>query len=90
MSVRFETRTFDVQFAEDDAFICSMESDDAFNVDFGESVSKEYQGAVEVIPSNQTQTLLTANRILTQNITIDPIPDNYGLIGWDGSVLTVS
>lgn len=90
MSVIFETRTFDVQFSESDAFICSMESDDAFNVDFGESVSKEYQGPVHLVPSNQTQTLSTANRILTQNITIDPIPDNYGLIGWNGNELTVS
>lgn len=90
MSVQFETRTFDVTFQDDSSFICAMSSDDNFVVDFGDAVSKEYQGPVTVTPSDTTQTLLTANRILTQNITIDPIPNNYGLIGWNGSVLTVS
>lgn len=90
MSVRFETRTFDVRFEDDSGFLCSLNTDDEFTVDFGDSVSKQYQGPTTVIPSDSVQVLATANRILTENITIDPIPDNYGLIGWDGSVLTVS
>lgn len=90
MSAIFETRTFDVKFSEDDRFDCSMESDDNFSVDFGDAVSKEYQGTYQVTPTASEQTLYTANRILSQNITIDPIPNCYGLIGWDGSVLSVS
>lgn len=49
-----------------------------------------YTGNVTVTPSRETQTLATANKILLTNITINPIPSNYGLITWDGSTLTVS
>lgn len=34
-----------------------------------------YTGATEVTPSNQTQTLPTADTIVTSNITINPIPN---------------
>jgi len=54
------------------------------------SVYPEYHGATEVTPNNETQTLLTADEIVHSNIIINPIPSNYGLIGWDGSALTVS
>lgn len=90
MSAVFETRTFDVSFQENDNFVCSMESDENFPVDFGDAVSKEYQGSYHVTPTSSEQTLYTANRVLSQNITIDPIPSNYGLITWNGSTLTVS
>ena len=50
----------------------------------------EYQGDYEVTPSGETQFLDTANKVLTQAVTINPIPSNYGLITWNGSVLTVS
>ena len=50
----------------------------------------EYSGAYEVTPSLQAQVLPTAGRSLAQNVTINPIPSNYGLITWNGSTLTVS
>ena len=49
-----------------------------------------YSGQTEVIPSEDTQVLQTANRTVLQNIVINPIPSNYGLITWNGSTLTVS
>lgn len=49
-----------------------------------------YTGMTEVTPSDETQVLQTANTALYENITINPIPSNYGLITWDGSTLTVS
>lgn len=49
-----------------------------------------YSGAHEVTPSAETQVLETASLYMTSNITINPIPSNYGLITWDGSTLTVS
>ena len=49
-----------------------------------------YTGPTEVTPSNELQRLMTANMALSQNITINPIPSNYGLITWNGSMLTVS
>ena len=49
-----------------------------------------YTGQTTVIPSALQQTLQTAGTLLLQNITIEPIPSNYGLITWNGATLTVS
>lgn len=49
-----------------------------------------YTGAYEVTPSAETQTLETENKRMTGNVTINPIPNNYGLITWNGSIITVS
>lgn len=55
-----------------------------------ESTVETYSGATTVNPSQQTQVLATAGKLVESNITINPIPSNYGLITYDGSVLTVS
>ena len=49
-----------------------------------------YEGDYEVTPTQQTQTLATDSLYMRGNITINPIPSNYGLITWNGSTLTVS
>lgn len=49
-----------------------------------------YTGAYEITPSAETQVLETKNLRMTDDITINPIPSNYGLITWNGSTLTVS
>lgn len=49
-----------------------------------------YTGATEVTPSSSTQVLNTAGWFMGNDITIKPIPSNYGLITWNGSTLTVS
>lgn len=49
-----------------------------------------YEGPFTVTPSAQAQVLDTAEKYLTDSITVGPIPNNYGLITWDGSVITVS
>ena len=36
------------------------------------------------------QVVEIANKKATADITIAPVPQNYGLITWDGSTLTVS
>lgn len=51
---------------------------------------EHYHGIYEVTPSSETQILDTDTLILDGNITINPIPSNYGLISWDGSTITVS
>jgi len=50
----------------------------------------DYDGPYTVTPTLETQTLLTQNKKTTNNITIVPIPSNYGLITWNGSYLKVS
>lgn len=86
----FESRHFDVEFVEDDAFVCSLDEGDTFEVTFGSGIEKEYQGPYEFTPTTETQTVHTTDRVLTDEIVIDPIPNCYGLISWDGSTLTVS
>lgn len=87
----FETRRFTVQFGEEDAvFSCALGVDDEFQVDFGANVAREYTGTYEVTPTQQTQTLPTVNKVLTDNVVIKPIPSNYGLITYNGSIITVS
>lgn len=50
----------------------------------------DYEGMYEVTPSAEEQELPTQNRTMLANIIVRPIPQNYGLITWTGSVLTVS
>ena len=51
----------------------------------------EYDGPTEYTPlRGTTQIAPTAGHVVTSDITINPIPSNYGLITWDGSKLTVS
>lgn len=49
-----------------------------------------YQGEYAVTPSNVRQELDTAGKTLERAVVVEPIPNNYGLITWDGSTLMVS
>lgn len=49
-----------------------------------------YEGPTEVTPSGETQTLHTTDYRVPVDITINPIPSNYGLITWNGAFITVS
>lgn len=49
-----------------------------------------YDGEYEFAPSQEIQVVSTEGKILKHDIVIDPVPENYGLITWNGSVLTVS
>lgn len=49
-----------------------------------------YEGEYVVTPSDQVQTLETKNLWMTGNVVVGAIPQNYGQITWDGSIITVS
>lgn len=49
-----------------------------------------YDGDYEFTPSAETQVIYTKDKTPTDNIIINPIPNNYGLITWNGVTLTVS
>ena len=51
---------------------------------------EEYEGEYTVTPTQVRQVLSTDRKVMTGDITIEPIPSNYGLITWDGSSITVS
>lgn len=49
-----------------------------------------YEGEYTITPTSETQILETKNFRMTDNIVVGAIPQNYGLITWNGSTLTVS
>ena len=52
--------------------------------------TEAYTGVYEVTPSGDTQILQTQGKRLIEDVVIHPIPSNYGLVTWNGSVLTIS
>ena len=62
----------------------------------GEPIARDYverdpyTGDYTITPSAAEQVILTKNLRMTDNITVEAIPSNYGLITWNGSTLTVS
>ena len=52
--------------------------------------AESYAGAYTVTPSQTAQVLETAGLLMTDNVTVNPIPQNYGLITYDGYGITVS
>lgn len=53
-------------------------------------VSDPYEGDYSFTPSDEEQVIPILGKTATQDIVINPIPSNYGLISWNGSTLTVS
>lgn len=49
-----------------------------------------YDGDYEITPSDTVQVLATQDKKCTENIVINPIPSNYGLVTWNGAYLTIS
>lgn len=52
--------------------------------------AEAYDGDYEITPSEETQILMTAEKTAKGNITINPIPSNYGRITYNGSTITIS
>lgn len=49
-----------------------------------------YEGDYAVTPSGSEQILRTNGLRMTGDITVAPIPQNYGLVTWNGAFLTIS
>ena len=49
-----------------------------------------YEGDYEFTPTQQQQVIQIAGKAARQDIIINPIPSNYGLITYNGSFITVS
>lgn len=65
-------------------------------IDLGTPIARDYverdpyTGAYTVTPSAEEQVLHTQYLRMTDDIVVAAIPQNYGLITWNGSFLTVS
>lgn len=53
-------------------------------------MSPKYRGLYEFTPTNEQQIVKIEGKMAEENIVINPIPNNYGLITWNGSTLMVS
>ena len=54
------------------------------------AITPVYEGEYEVTPTDRIQILATEGKLMMSDVVVNPIPSNYGLIGWNGSYLTVS
>ena len=50
----------------------------------------EYQGEYTFTPGDEAQTVQTEGLVLMHDITINPVPSNYGKITYNGSTIMVS
>lgn len=85
MAIKLKVQETKVKFHIQDA--------DAARFTVGESTPiypDTYTGSYTVTPSQSTQILETDHLMMAHNVTINPIPSNYGLITYNGSILTVS
>ena len=48
------------------------------------------QGATTITPTTSEQTAVAKGKFTTGEVKVAAIPNNYGLITWNGSVLTIS
>ena len=48
-----------------------------------------FTGSYEYTPTDETQTISIGGKRATSNIVINPIPNNYGKVTWNGTYLTV-
>ena len=59
-------------------------------IDKGLCPHTPYEGEYEFTPSPFLQILQTKDKVLFDNIRINPIPSNYGLVTYNGSTITIS
>lgn len=49
-----------------------------------------YNGPYEFTPSQEAQTIQINGKMAIEDIVVNPIPSNWGLIAWNGSWLGIS
>ena len=86
--------SFKATFSPSQTLKAVFGSDEELGTEFGAyivvPVADYYDGEYELTPSQEEQTIPIIGKTARQNITLNPIPSNYGLITWDGATLTVS
>lgn len=52
-------------------------------------IHPSYTGGYEFTPNDDTQIVATAGQVLEQDIVINPVPNTYGHVAWDGRFISV-
>ena len=50
----------------------------------------KYTGPYEFTPTDEAQTVTITGKQATQDITINPIPSNYGRVSYNGRIITIT
>lgn len=86
--------SFKATFASPPAFTATFSGGENLKADFGTvieiPVTDYYEGDYSIAPTTQEQIVPIMGLTARQNITVGAIPSNYGLVTWNGAVLTVS
>jgi len=86
--------SFKVKFSTNDPIPVKFNAPDAFAAKFDKHivvpVTNYYDGEYSITPADEPQTIPIIGKTARQNITVGAIPNNYGLITWNGSTITVS
>ena len=53
-------------------------------------IPPKYDGPYEFTPTRETQTAHITGKMGKEDIIINPIPSNYGLVTYNGSIITIS
>ena len=68
----------------------SLSVSETISGDVGAIGAEHYDGDYIFTPSNVEQHVVTAGKLLRDDIVIEPIPHNYGRIEWNGTTLTIT
>lgn len=60
------------------------------NVTHYHSEYPDYEGGTTFTPSQETQIIPTRHTVLLSDITINPIPSNYGRITYSGGIISIT
>ena len=79
--------------ADNSTLSLSVNETDGLSLSAGEVTNlgaEKYRGEYEWTPSTESQTIPINGLQAMADITIQPIPNNYGLVTYNGSTITVS
>lgn len=85
--------SFKASFAQPEPFEAKFTPPESVQATFSAHievpVADYYDGPYIVAPSGELQRLPVIGKTMRENLIIGPIPQNYGEILWDGSVIMV-
>lgn len=81
-------------FSTPPTFTATFSGGENLKAEFGATVeipiAEFYPGPYEITPTQEKQIIPIGELAAAKDITVNAIPNNYGLITWNGSTLTVS
>lgn len=84
---------FNATFSGGSAFTATFGGPENFGAELTETITKYigdyYEGPYEYTPGEEEQTIPIAEHVATQNIKVNPVPQNYGRLTYSGGILKV-